>query len=107
MCMILTNKNFFCYTIISGGAKMSERDLDSSINDYIETETTKNYVRQQEWNMAIGLQDVKVNIKMQKKLKIKMQFFCNQIYIVSDDSESIFNLFFKRYELPLIFIICE
>lgn len=34
---------------------MSERDLDSSINDYIETETTKNYVRQQEWNMAIGL----------------------------------------------------
>ena len=27
--MILTNKNFFCYTIISGGAKMSERDLHS------------------------------------------------------------------------------
>ena len=56
--MILTNKNFFCYTIISGGAKMSKRDLDPSINYYIETETPKNYVRQQEWDMAIGLQEV-------------------------------------------------
>lgn len=37
---------------------MSERNLDSSINDYIETETPKNYVRQQEWDMAIGLQKV-------------------------------------------------
>ena len=35
---------------------MSERELDSSINDYIETETPKNYVSQ--WDMAIGLQKV-------------------------------------------------
>ena len=31
---------------------MSERKLDSSINDYIETETPKNYVKQQECDMA-------------------------------------------------------
>ena len=31
---------------------MSERKLDSSINDYIETEMPKNYVKQQEWDMA-------------------------------------------------------
>ena len=34
---------------------MSERDLNSRINDYIETEPPKNYVKQQEWDMAIGL----------------------------------------------------
>lgn len=45
----------FFYNVISGGAKMSERDLDSSIYDYIETEPPKNYVKQQEWDMAIGL----------------------------------------------------
>lgn len=47
---------------------MSERDLDSSINDYIETEMPKNYVRQQEWDMAIGLQEVD-NLKPSKYLE--------------------------------------
>ena len=47
---------------------MYERDLDSSINDYIETETPKNYVRQQEWDMAIGLQEVD-NLKPSKYLE--------------------------------------
>ena len=44
--LILTNRNFY-YIVISGGAKMSEWDLDSNINDYIETEPPKNYVKQQ------------------------------------------------------------
>ena len=44
--MIPTNRNFFCYNVISGGVKMSEKELDSSINDYIEKETPKNYVKQ-------------------------------------------------------------
>ena len=39
-------KELLCYNFISGGARMSERELDSSINDYIETETPKNYVKQ-------------------------------------------------------------
>lgn len=47
---------------------MSERELDSSINDYIETETPKNYVKQQEWDMAIGLQEVD-NLKPSKYLE--------------------------------------
>ena len=47
---------------------MSERELDSSINDYIETEKPKNYVKQQEWDMAIGLQEVD-NLKPSKYLE--------------------------------------
>ena len=51
---------------------MSERELDSSINDYIETETPKNYVKQQEWDMAIGLQRVD-NLKPSKYLESLLQ----------------------------------
>ena len=51
---------------------MSERELDSSINDYIETETPKNYVKQQEWDMAIGLQKVD-NLKPSKYLEKLLQ----------------------------------
>ena len=51
---------------------MSERDLDSSINDYIETETPKNYVKQMEWDMAIGLQRVD-NLKPSKYLESLLQ----------------------------------
>ena len=51
---------------------MSERDLDSSINDYIETETPKNYVKQLEWDMAIGLQEVD-NLKPSKYLEKLLQ----------------------------------
>ena len=47
---------------------MSEKELDSSINDYIETETPNNYVKQQEWYMAIGLQEVD-NLKPYKYLE--------------------------------------
>ena len=36
---------------------MPERELDSSINDYIEAEPPKNYVKQSQWDMAIGLQE--------------------------------------------------
>ena len=37
---------------------MSEKDLDSSVNEYEEEYKTSNYVKQQEWDMAIGLQKV-------------------------------------------------
>lgn len=36
---------------------MLEKELDSSVNDYVETETPKNYTTQHEWDMAIGLQE--------------------------------------------------
>ena len=51
---------------------MSEMELDSSINDYIEMETPKNYVKQQEWDMAIGLQEVD-NLKPSKYLEKLLQ----------------------------------
>ena len=37
---------------------MSEKDLDSSINDYNEIINPKGYFKQLEWDMAIGLQEV-------------------------------------------------
>lgn len=37
---------------------MSEKDLDSSVNEYEEEYKTSNYLKQQEWDMAIGLQKV-------------------------------------------------
>ena len=40
---------------------MPERELDSSINDYIETKIPKNYVKQLQWDMAIGFQEVDNN----------------------------------------------
>ena len=51
---------------------MSERELDSSINDYIETETPKKYVKQLQWDMAIGLQEVD-NLKPSKYLEKLLQ----------------------------------
>ena len=37
---------------------MSEKELDSSINKYEEINKTSEYIKQQEWEMAIGLQQV-------------------------------------------------
>ena len=47
---------------------MSEKDLDSSINPYMEKTKTKGYIKQQEWDIAIGLQQVD-NLKPSKYLK--------------------------------------
>lgn len=51
---------------------MSERELDSSINDYIETEPPKNYAKQLQWDMAIGLQAVD-NLSPSKYLEKLLQ----------------------------------
>ena len=51
---------------------MSERELDSSINDYIEIETPKSYEKKQAWDMAIGLQEVD-NLKPSKYLERILQ----------------------------------
>ena len=47
---------------------MSEKDLDSSINDYNEINNPKGHVKQLEWDMAIGLQEVD-NLKPSKYLE--------------------------------------
>ena len=51
---------------------MFEREFDSSRNDYIEKETPRNYIKQQEWDMAIGLQEVD-NLKPSKYLEKLLQ----------------------------------
>ena len=47
---------------------MSEKELDSSVNNYIEEEYSLNYVKQLQWDAAIGLQEVD-SLKPSKYLK--------------------------------------
>ena len=37
---------------------MFEKELDSSMEEYVPIETPKNYIKQLQWDMAIGLQEV-------------------------------------------------
>ena len=47
---------------------MSEKELDSSINEYEEINKPSEYIKQQQWEMAIGLQRVD-NLKPSKYLE--------------------------------------
>ena len=47
---------------------MSERELDSSVNEYKEEKKTNYYIKQLQWDMAIGLQEVD-NLKPSKYLE--------------------------------------
>ncbi len=47
---------------------MSEKELDSSVNEYEEQYKSNNYVKQLQWDMAIGLQKVD-NLKPSKYLE--------------------------------------
>ena len=47
---------------------MSEKELDSSMNEYEETKYPKGYIKQLQWDMAIGLQEVD-NLKPSKYLE--------------------------------------
>ena len=47
---------------------MSEKDLDSSMNPYQEEAKPKGYIKQLQWDMAIGLQQVD-NLKPSKYLE--------------------------------------
>jgi len=47
---------------------MSEKELDSSINEYEEENKSSNYIKQLQWDMAIGLQEVD-NLKPSKYLE--------------------------------------
>ena len=51
---------------------MSEKELDSSVNDYVETEIPKDYTTQHEWDMAIWLQEVD-DLKLSKYLERLLQ----------------------------------
>ena len=47
---------------------MNERELDSSVNEYEEQYKSNNYIKQLQWGMAIGLQEVD-NLKSSKYLE--------------------------------------
>ena len=47
---------------------MTEKELDSSVNEYEEQYKSNNYVKQLQWDMAIGLQEVD-NLKPSKYLE--------------------------------------
>lgn len=47
---------------------MSEKDLDSSKNPYLKKNESKNNIKQVNWDMAIGLQEVD-NLKPSKYLE--------------------------------------
>ncbi len=47
---------------------MNERELDSSVNEYEEQYKSNNYIKQLQWDMAIGLQKVD-NLKPSKYLE--------------------------------------
>ena len=47
---------------------MSEKDLDSSVNEYEKQYKSSNYIKQLQWDMAIGLQEVD-NLKPSKYLE--------------------------------------
>ncbi len=47
---------------------MNEKELDSSVNEYVEEYKSSNYIKQLEWDMAIGLQEVD-NLKPSKYLE--------------------------------------
>lgn len=51
---------------------MSEKDLDSSANDYEEKYKSINYIKELQWDMAIGLQEVD-NLKPSKYLEKLLQ----------------------------------
>ena len=47
---------------------MNEREFDSSVNEYEEQYKSNNYIKQLQWDMAIGLQEVD-NLKPSKYLE--------------------------------------
>ena len=47
---------------------MSEKELDSSVNEYEEQYKSTNYIKQLQWDMAIGLQEVD-NLKPSQQLR--------------------------------------
>ena len=59
--------NYYNINIYEAKA-MNERELDSSVNEYEEQYKSNNYIKQLQWDMAIGLQRVN-NLKPSKYLE--------------------------------------
>ncbi len=60
--------SLYAIIVLDEGDVVSERDFDSSITQYNEINNPKNYIKQLQWDMAIGLQEVD-NLKPSKYLE--------------------------------------
>ena len=65
--LVEINCDRMCYNK-EGDISMDEKELDSSANEYEEQYKSSNYVKQLQWDMAIGLQEVD-NLKPSKYLE--------------------------------------
>ena len=52
---------------------MSEKELDSSVNEYNEEYKPSYYIKQLEWDMAIGLQKID-NLKPSKYFELSVNY---------------------------------
>ncbi len=65
--LVEINSDKICYNK-EGDISMDEKEFDSSVNEYEEECKSSNYIKQLQWDMAIGLQEVD-NLKPSKYLE--------------------------------------
>ena len=88
---------------------MSERELDSSVNEYNEIEVNEYQTKQSEWDMAIGLQEVD-NLKpspyLQKLLEENVTGEMTVEEVISNlkEVDLVVSTFFYVYKYFSIFI---
>ena len=72
---------------------MSEKELDSSVNEYEEEQKSSNYTKQLQWDMAIGLQEVD-NLNLRKTIRkiIKPRTTWQRLCILSKKKYGLFNI---------------
>lgn len=79
---------------------MSEKELDSSLNEYIENPKNDNYVRQTQWDMAIGLQEVD-NLKPSKYLEKLSEESVDGNLTIEDALNELKNTILKKAKLVI------
>ena len=88
---------------------MSEKELNSSMEEYVPIEISKNYVKQLQWDMAIGLQEVD-NLKPSSYLEKLMDENINgniTIEQVKKGLRSYYEEKGKRYEIDYNEMECD
>lgn len=78
---------------------MSEKELDSSINEYVEEKNKKeNYIKQLQWDMAVGLQEVD-NLKPSKYLEELVECNVTGEMTIEEVKQSIRNYYVEKEKI--------
>lgn len=77
---------------------MNERELDSSLNYYVEEEMPKNYKKRLQWDMAIGLQKVD-NLKPSKYFEKIIEENINENKTVYDIEKDLKNYYIEKEQI--------